>query len=602
VTAHNIMQLRDKFPARAGVAASQSFDDDRVGRRRFLKGVGATAAAAVAVGHTSGTAHAAPPAGASQFVALPTVTRVLDTRTAQWPYQRLHPNAVRVALAGQYGIPANASAIVGTLTAVNRAGGNWVTALPAGTSAETLVAQNRLVSMLNLSFFGQAAANLTQVKLASGALDLVSLTTCELVLDVVGYYVPVTAAVRAGRYVGLPAARRAVDTRETIGFVNSGTVLAVDLTAFVPPDASSAVINLTATECTGAGFLTVYPATATSVPTASTLNVNAANETRAASAIVPISTLADGRRLINVFVLQAAKVIVDVTGYFTGASSASAEVGLFVPADPVRILDTRDPGQIGRLWPGWTVEGAVPGPGGAAGSIAVNLTAVSTRAAGFLTVAPARVARPGTSNVNFTGPGQVVPNHAITPVTSAYGLQVFAAGGAHVLVDYMGYYTGTPTLATTQAPVNPPPPAIGPEWFLEVPAIGLQSRVLAGDATRVTDSGSSWHWTGTGFLGQDAHIGAFAHRTSAGGPYRYVNYLSAGDQFILTTGDNRQYVYEVVRRDLTDGNVNNILAATRFHPGPTFSLIACTKPDFTPTSTSWRIIVTAQLLSWRELV
>ena len=579
-----------------GVAAG------RIGRRRFLQGVGATvAAAAVTTGLDAGVAHAAVPAGAGQFVALPTVTRVLDTRTTDHPYQRLHPNAVRVALAGQYGIPANASAVVGTLTAVNLAGGNWVTALPAGTSAEDLVAQNRLVTVLNLGAFGQAAANLTQVKLASGALDIVSLTTCELVLDIVGYYAPVAAAVRAGRYVGLTQARRAVDTRDSFGRVASGTVLVVDMTAFVPADASSVVVNLTATQTTGAGFFTAYPSTATSVPRASTLNVNGADETRAAAAIVPISTGPDGRRSINVFVLESAAILVDVTGYFTGAASALSEDGLFVPVDPVRILDTRDPGQIGRLWSGWTVEGAVPGDGAAAGSIVVNLTAVSTRSGGFLRMSQARVAPPNTSNVNFSGPGEVVPNHAISPVTAGVGYQVFAAGGAHVLVDYMGYYTGNPAAAQTPPPTNPAPPPIGPEWLLEVPRLGLRSRVLAGNADRITNAGHSWHWTGTGYLGQEAHVAAFAHRTSAGGPYRNIHFLGAGDQLILTAADSRQYTYEVVRRDLTNSRVENILAATRFHPGTTFSLIACTRPDFTPTSTAWRIVVTAQLIGWREL-
>jgi sortase (surface protein transpeptidase) len=99
-----------------------------------------------------------------------------------------------------------------------------------------------------------------------------------------------------------------------------------------------------------------------------------------------------------------------------------------------------------------------------------------------------------------------------------------------------------------------------------VPAIGLRSRVLSGDANRITNAGHSWHWTGTGFLGQDAHVAAFAHRTTAGGPYRNIHFLGTGDQIILTAADSRQYTYEVVRRDLTNSRVDNILAADRVHP------------------------------------
>ena len=52
--------------------------------------------------------------------------------------------------------------------------------------------------------------------------------------------------------------------------------------------------------------------------------------------------------------------------------------------------------------------------------------------------------------------------------------------GAHVIVDYMGYFTGTPAAPTIGTPpVNPPPPPIAPEWTLDVPKIGLRSRVLA---------------------------------------------------------------------------------------------------------------------------
>ena len=96
-------------------------------------------------------------------------------------------------------------------------------------------------------------------------------------------------------------------------------------------------------------------------------------------------------------------------------------------------------------------------------------------------------------------------------------------------------------------------------------------------------------------------MASFAHRTTHGGPYRYLHFLNGGDEFTLTTADRREYTYQVVRRDLTNGNVTNILNATRFHPGTTFSLIACTKTDFTPTSTAWRIVVTGALVGWREL-
>ena len=162
----------------------------------------------------------------------------------------------------------------------------------------------------------------------------------------------------------------------------------------------------------------------------------------------------------------------------------------------------------------------------------------------------------------------------------------------------MAQDASAPATARIAAPVNPPPPPIGPTWILRVPKIGLTSQVRAGNSNAVTNAGYSWHWTGTGYMGQDAHVAAFAHRTSAGGPYRNIHLLGGGDQFTISTSDCRTYTYQVVDRFLTDSKTQNILDATRFVGGTTFSLIACTQPNFQPTNTAWRIVVTGVLLGW----
>ncbi len=570
-----------------------------IGRRRFIQGAGVVAgAAAISAVLPDGIAKAAP-AGASQFIPLPVAVRVVDTREpGRYKFHRHWDNHIGVPIANDYGVPPEATAIVATVTAVNLSNGNWLTVVPSGSDIIGLLNQNRLVSVLNMSGWGEATANLTQVKLGSGSVDLFSMAPCEMILDVIGYYKPAGGAVREGRFIGRDSAARAIDTRDTIGYVGAGQTLEVDLTPFVPADASSAVINLTATECVGPSFFTVYPYTSTELPFVSSLNVNMPGETRAAAVIAAVSNVNNKRR-IKVYAQQPAKLIVDVTGYFTSATSAQSDVGLFVPIDPVRILDTRGPGTIGKLWPGWTVEGAIPGDGSLIGAAAVlNLTGVEARGPGFLTMSAARAPRPGTSNLNFTIPGQVVPNQVITPITQSFGYQVFSQNGAHIVVDYTGYYTGTPGIPRVAAPVNPPPPPIGPTWILRVPKLGLVSQVRAGNSNTVTNAGYSWHWTGTGYMGQDAHVAAFGHRTSAGGPYRNIHQLTGGDQFTISTSDGRTYTYQVVDRFLTDSKTQNILDATRFIPGTTFSLIACTEPNFMPTNTAWRIVVTGVLLGW----
>ncbi|HEX6659976.1 MAG TPA: sortase [Ilumatobacter sp.] len=569
-----------------------------IGRRRFIQGVGAAAGlAAITSVLPEGVAKAAP-AGASQFIPLPVAVRVVDTRSPGYVYTRHWNNHISVPIAGSYGVPAQASAIVATVTAVNLSGGNWLTVVPSGSDIIGLLNQNRLVSALNMANPGEATANLTQVKLGGGSVDMFSKAPCEMILDVIGYYLPVAGAVREGRFIPRDPVR-AIDTRDTIGYVFPNNPLVVDLTPYVPADASSAVINLTATECVGPSFFTVYPYASAEVPLISSLNVNAAGETRAAAVIAPVPTQPDGRRYIKVFAQNPAKLIVDVTGYFTSTASAQTDIGLFVPIDPVRILDTRNPGTIGKLWPGWFVEGEIPGDASLIGAAAVlNLTGVEARGPGFLTLSAARNPLPGTSNLNFTYPGQVVPNQVITRITQGFGYQVYSHSGAHIVVDYTGYYTGTPAIPRIGAPINPPPPPIGPTWILRIPKLGVTSEVRAGSSNPVTNAGYSWHWTGTGYMGQEAHVASFAHRTSAGGPYRNIHLLAGGDQFTLSTADGRTYTYQVVDRFLTDSNTQHILDATRFIGGTTYSLIACTEPNFLPTSTAWRIVVTGVLLGW----
>ena len=579
-----------------------------LGRRDFLVGAGTAAGtAALTAVVPAGVAVAAPPPGSSRFVPLATAVRIADTRSpSQYRYSQLEPTRIRVPVAGDHGVPAGASAVVLTVTAVNGSSPNFVTVFPTSGAVP-------LVSNLNLAAAGDVTANLVTVKLgAGGAIDVYSLAACSMIVDVLGYHEPVGAAVRAGRFVPLSDAWRAIDTRPN--FAGSSSFTEVDLTAFLSADASSAVVNLTATEATGPGFLTALPFDAPEdrMPTTSSLNVSRAGETRAAGVIVPVRTVG-GRRRIKVFTMTAAKLVVDVGGYFTGESSPSSTDGLFVPMDPVRLVDTRIPGgEVGKLWPEWVVEVRPPASVLAtASAVVANVTGIATRGPGFLTVTAARRPVTFTSNVNFSGSNQVVPNHVITPVTATHGLQVYSSHGAHVLVDMAGYFTGTPKAATTGRWPNPAPPAAPPQWVLRVPSIGLTSTVQSGSPTPITNAGRSWHWTGTGFMGEDGkNVALFAHRTDAGGPYRHLDRIRTGDLLSVTTGDFREYTYRVVRRDLTDSSNPNILAATRFHPGTTLSLIACTVgydstksryPDiWAPTSLEYRIVVTAELISWRE--
>jgi sortase (surface protein transpeptidase) len=104
-------------------------------------------------------------------------------------------------------------------------------------------------------------------------------------------------------------------------------------------------------------------------------------------------------------------------------------------------------------------------------------------------------------------------------------------------------------------------------------------------------------------------VAVFAHRTERAtnqfgidpngrvdGVFRNIHYLVNGDEWTVFTSDRRAYVYRMVRRNITSSLAEAILAECRAYPGTTFSLVACSKPDTTPTSLDYRLVVTGSLV------
>ncbi|CAN5609482.1 hypothetical protein BH23ACT3_BH23ACT3_12900 [soil metagenome] len=142
--------------------------------------------------------------------------------------------------------------------------------------------------------------------------------------------------------------------------------------------------------------------------------------------------------------------------------------------------------------------------------------------------------------------------------------------------------------------------------------MGWVSRVLTGSPDPVVDAGHTWHWTGTGFMGQVANVGTFAHRTEAGSPLYNMHELRPGDEMYVYVdgrpGDRRRFRYRIVRTDMVlnvrasnPANAQKILAATRYRPGTTISVIGCAQPNGLPTSLDHRMVVTGELVDWVEL-
>jgi hypothetical protein len=220
-----------------------------------------------------------------------------------------------VPVLGRAGVPADARAVVVTVTATEPVAGGFATvtacgAPPTGTS--------------NVNFdAGATVPNLVVVQPgAGGAICVTSNVATHLIVDVFG-------AFSSTADVGLLEPDRLVDTREALdGAVAAGGVVTVPIagTAGVPADATGVLVNLTAAQPAGAGYLTAYPCNA-GPPTASNLNVRA-GVNRANFVIVAPDSDGD----ICVFTSTRTDVIVDLQGWVGRA---------FVGTVPTRLLDTR---------------------------------------------------------------------------------------------------------------------------------------------------------------------------------------------------------------------------------------------------------------------
>lgn len=339
---------------------------------------------------------------------------------------------------GRCGVPEGATAISASLVAIAGDEPGWMT---AGAARRPQPA----VSLVNYDAH-EVRSNGAVIAVDHDGVAVVASGAADLVLDVTGYFLPALAA-STGRYVPLGPARL-TDTRSGAPITST---LDVALPAGVPADATAVAVNVTATDTSGWGYLSVRAQDAAPVTT-SLVNWDAANQTRAAFAIVPVSA---GGFSVDVMAGASAHVLVDVAGWFTGASAPRSAWGLFLPATPTRALDTRQPGSpLGDgvpLYPDGGVQ--VGGPRGAAAVLNVTMVADEP---GWLRLGAAATAPPPTSSVNSAGGGGAVANLAFSALSTS-GWEVYSARTAHVVVDLFGWFTGSPLHPTVGPPGNTAP-------------------------------------------------------------------------------------------------------------------------------------------------
>jgi hypothetical protein len=225
---------------------------------------------------------------------------------------------------------------------------------------------------------------------------------------------------------------------------------------------TAVAVNVTATDATTAGFLTVYP-TGAPRPNSSNLNV-----TQAVSDANLVEVAVGSSGTITVFSsVGSVDVVIDLEGTMTKGTAAAGTAGLYTPIPPARICDTRPGGSNScnnggagaTLGPNGVLNVQVTGmggvPSGSVSAVVVNLTATDTTARSFLTAWPAGTPQPTASNVNWS-PGQIVPNRVAVRVGTNGQISIYnLTGSVDVVVDVNGWYGDGTEATVSGTPFTP---------------------------------------------------------------------------------------------------------------------------------------------------
>ena len=362
------------------------------------------------------------------------------------------PKQIRIPIVGQQlttpagasvTVPPSASAVAVNVTSVRAAQRSVVTVWPCESP-------RRETSNLN-ALGGDVVANNVVVAIDSaGEICLRSNTGTNLIVDVIGWFDD--SAPNSGLQSVSP--ERIVDSRIGLGSprrkVGPDSPLVIDVVGLtashpdgsatrVPVGVSSVVINLTAVNAVGTGFLTVWPC---AVDRAATSSLNYQPGTPIANGIV---AAVDDNGQVCVHSMVDSDVVVDLQGWFGPTDPA------FFASDPYRIVDTR----IGRgatrqkVQPNAPLKVPISGatvpvsgknvvvPTNAVAAV-VNVVATEQTSSGFFTVWGCEGERPNTSNLNYVA-GKNVANGVIAPVGPDGSICVYTHSASHMVVDIAGW-------------------------------------------------------------------------------------------------------------------------------------------------------------------
>ena len=329
------------------------------------------------------------------------------------------------------GIPASAAAYSLNVSVIPRGSLRYLTVWPAGQPQPVTTTMNSLDGRIKNNAAIVAAGT-------AEAISVYTTDTTDVVLDINGYFAPVSASTLAF-YPLTPC--RVVDTRNPPGplggpYLQGGQERdfpVLQSSCNIPSGAVAYSLNVTALPRTGfLGFLTVWAAGQPQPPIATLNDLTGTIVSNAA--IVPAGT--DGA--IAAFPTNDTDLVIDINGVF--AAPGPAGLSLYT-ITPCRAFDTRKTvfGFSGQLRiPVLGVPGNPCDLPDTAQAFVFNATVFPQAPLNYLTLWPDGEPRPLTWTLNAVD-GAVTSNMAIISTTNGY-IDAYASGTTHLVLDISSYF------------------------------------------------------------------------------------------------------------------------------------------------------------------
>jgi NHL repeat len=393
-----------------------------------------------------------------------TVTRIADTRNST----PLNAGEIRnFAVTNVAGVPANASAVAINIAVVAPVSTGHLRVFPAGSPLPN-------ASVLNFARLKNTPNHVFAKVGLGGQISVYAGNKTDLIIDINGYFThdslgdhfqvinqrrifddqpppnvsPFIPRVTAPISPQIPPQPKPpVDIGPSVAGAPGLSTITVPVQGVggVPSSGvTTLMLNISALNPSATGHLRVYP-TGAPVPNASTHNF-VAGDSRTNLVLVKPGTNGS----INIYNASAGavSVTVEVVGWFGDPVTAEmASPLLFLPINPVRALDTRQPaGSLplgafdSRLVPILGV-GEVPASGQVR-AVAVNIAAVNPTQSGTVTATDGQAEVYGYPWLHHPA-NENVANLVVLPISQgSINLRNGSAGTSHFIIDVVGYFVG----------------------------------------------------------------------------------------------------------------------------------------------------------------